>query len=432
MKTFDLMKDRIAVIGLGYVGLPLSLLLARRFHVIGFDTDQEKIKMIKAGRTPISEPGVDEFLSNLDIQKNLEITHETGKLKDAKIKIITVGTPYDPVTGYIDYSQLNAALDLLDGKIGDGQIVVLKSTVPPGTTNRIVRDKVKGFGFRVPDQVGIAFSPERMVEGQAIRDFSSLPKIIGASDPETSGIVSEIIGSLGGEIIQVSSPETAEMVKMVDNYSRYVFLGLTNEIALISEKVGVDVLELLHAAKQSYPRNAGLMIPGPGVGGSCLNKDPFILKAHLKKLDLNLQMVDAATSINRSIPAHIAELVHNFAGKRKFVIVAGVAFKGDTDDTRFTPAFEIKADLEKYGFSVVLSDPYVSGSPFEIKKDLYEASANSDILLLLTDHSEYKNINLEELRFKMSDIPLIVDTRGLISREDAVKLGFEYRGYGRL
>ena len=154
---------------------------------------------------------------------------------------------------------------------------ILKSTVPPGTTNNIVSNKIRSFGFSVPEQIWIAFSPERMIEGQALKDFTSLPKIIGASDVETSSLVAEIIGSLGGPVLQVSSIETAAMVTMVDNYSRFVFLGLTNEIALVSEKIGVDVLELISAAKYEYPRNAGLMVPGPGVGGSCLNKDPFII-----------------------------------------------------------------------------------------------------------------------------------------------------------
>lgn len=432
MKVFDPETDRIAIIGLGYVGFPLSLLLARQFHVIGFDTDVEKIKKIKMGEMPITEPGIEDLMSNREVMQNFEITHETGDIRNARVKIITVGTPYDPGSDYIDYSQLDNALDLLKGNLRDGDIVVLKSTVPPGTTNKIVREKIEGFHFKVPAQIGIAFSPERMVEGQAIKDFTSLPKIVGASDSETSGIVEQIIGSLGGDVIHVSSPETAEMVKMVDNYSRFVFLGLTNEIALISEKIGVDVLELLRAAKQNYPRNAGLMIPGPGVGGSCLNKDPFILKAHLRKLDLVLHMVDAATSVNRSIPAHISELVDQFGKGRKKVTIAGVAFKGDTDDTRFTPTFEIKSELERHGFNVVLTDPYVLTASFEIYKDLYEASLKSEVLLLLTDHSEYRKIDLNILKTKMADKPLIIDTRGLISRESAMRMGFEYHGYGRL
>lgn len=432
MNKFNFLKEKISVIGLGYVGLPLSLLLARKFTVIGFDNDASKINKLIDGHKTISEPGIDELFLNGTVRSNLSFTNNVRDILDTRVKIITVGTPYDINLDYIDYSQLDVAIDLLKGNIKRGDIVVLKSTVPPGTTNQLLKKRLEIFGFNVPKEVGIAFSPERMVEGQAISDFTSLPKIIGASDPQTSAIVSEIVGSMGGEVIQVSSPETAEMIKMVDNYSRFIFLGLTNEIALICEKIGIDVLELLRAAKQGYPRNAGLMTPGPGVGGSCLNKDPFILNSHLKKMNLELQMVRAASTVNKSIPNHITEIVKNFAKGRKIVTIAGVAFKGDTDDTRFTPTFEIKSILENLGFKVILSDPNVYQTTLDIKKDPYEASRRSDIFLLLTDHSDYREIDLRLLKSIMAEKPLIVDTRGIISREMAVNLGFEYHGYGRL
>lgn len=432
MTSFVSAIDNISVIGLGYVGLPLSLLLARNYNVLGFDTDSGKINKLKKGINPISEPGVDELMTNFNVMSHLKLSSNSTDLKNTKIKIITVGTPYDSSSDYIDYSQLNNALDLLKENLKVGDLVVLKSTVPPGTTNTVVRDKISSFGFSIPRDIGIAFSPERMVEGQALKDFTSLPKIIGASDTITSAIVSEVIGSLGGRVIQVSSPETAEMVKMVDNYSRYVFLGLTNELALISEKIGVDILELLSAAKQDYPRNAGLMVPGPGVGGSCLNKDPFILKADLKKKSLNLRMVDAAADVNRSIPSHIANLVIEFSNGRKKVMVAGIAFKGDTDDTRFTPTFEIADILQNKGFDITLSDPNVQVGGFQINNDLYNSKVRFDILLVLTDHSIYKVMNLNKLKAQMGKRPLIIDTRGIISRESAINLGFEYHGYGRI
>lgn len=432
MKGFNSDDMRISVIGLGYVGLPLSLLLAKNYKITGFDTDRNKIEKLRSRVSPFSEPGISELMSDSVVADRIEFTFNTSDLKETTIKIITVGTPYNPAADYIDYSQLNGALDLLEGKLKQGDIVVLKSTVPPGTTNSIVRNRIESFGFRVPEDIGIAFSPERIVEGQAIKDFTSLPKIIGASDPETLAVVSEIIGSLGGSIIQVSNIETAEMVKMVDNYSRYVFLGLTNEIALISEKVGVDVLELIKAAKQDYPRNAGLLIPGPGVGGSCLNKDPFILKADIRKRSLDLRMVDAASEVNRSIPEHIADLVMQFSNGRKKVVIAGVAFKGDTDDTRFTPTFEIVDILSSKEYQVKLSDPFVELPNTTINHDLYESLKDNDILLLLTDHSKYKDLDLLRLKSVMNDDPLIIDTRGIISRDEAESLSLEYHGYGRL
>ncbi|MDS0256811.1 nucleotide sugar dehydrogenase [Thermoplasmatales archaeon AK] len=422
----------ISVIGLGYVGLPLSLLLARKFKVTGFDTDKGKIEKLERGISPITEPGISELLSDPSVLDNVKFSSDPSDLIGTNVKIITVGTPYDPASDYIDYSQLRGALDLLKGKLKPGDIVVLKSTVPPGTTNSVVRSSIESRGFRVPEDIGIAFSPERMVEGQAIKDFTSLPKIIGASDQETLHIVSEILSSLGGSVVQVSNIETAEMAKMVDNYSRYVFLALTNEIALASEIVGVDALELIKAAKHDYPRNAGLLVPGPGVGGSCLNKDPFILRADLRRKSLNLRMVDAAADVNRSIPRHIADLVIRFSKERRKVVIAGVAFKGDTDDARFTPAFEIAGMLENRGYQVRLSDPFVDVPNTVVNHNLYEASSGCDIMLLLADHSEYRRIDLRKLRSAMNNDPLIIDSRGIILRDQATALGFEYHGYGRL
>ena len=432
MKKFSKEFDKIAVVGMGYVGFPLSLLLAREYKVIGFDVDNNRIGKMKDGVSPISEVGIDDLLQNVTIRKNITFTFNPDDIKIAKIKIITVGTPYDLKTDYIDYSQLDSALDILKGRLNTGDIILLKSTVPPGTTNGIVKRKIENFGFNVPSDIGLCFSPERMVEGQAIRDFMTLPKVIGASDIETRSVCKDIIGSLGGKLIEVSTIETAEMIKMVDNYSRYVFLGLTNEFALISEELGVDVLELLNSAKDEYPRNSGLMIPGPGVGGSCLNKDPYILKAHMKKHGIALKMVDSATIINRSMPKHVCETVLKLAKERRNISILGVAFKGDTDDTRFTPAYEIYDYFKEKKFNVTISDPFVKDEKIRIDHDIFSASGGANIILVLTDHSEYKSIDLKKLKEIMGKNPLIFDTRGIINRDKATKVGFEYHGLGRL
>lgn len=165
MKSFDPSGKKISVIGLGYVGLPLSLLLARKFRVIAFDTDKNKIEKLRKGINPITESGVNELMSDPAIMNHIDLSDNSPDLGKSKIKIITVGTPYDPNNDYIDYSQLNVALDFLHGNLKSGDIVILKSTVPPGTTNTVVRDRIMSYGFKVPEDVGIAFSPERMVEG---------------------------------------------------------------------------------------------------------------------------------------------------------------------------------------------------------------------------------------------------------------------------
>jgi len=420
---------KIAVIGLGYVGLPLACLLARNYEVIGFDIDTLKIQKIGEGYTTIKEPLLDDLLSSAIRSGMLRISSEASMTKEAEVKIITVGTPYDEVLDSVDYSQLEDSLEIIIPNLKRGDVVMLKSTVPPGTTMGIVKLRIESHGLVVPEDVGLVFSPERMIEGQAVKDFQTLPKIIGSSDDRSYRIARDILNTLGGKIIKVSNPSTAETVKMVDNYSRYVFLGLTNELALACEKIGVDVLEVIRSAKDEYPRNAGLLVPGPGVGGSCLNKDPFILRGVLRKSGMDLEMVKSAREVNLRMPHHVVDIVTKYR-KTGTATLLGIAFKGDTDDTRFTPAYEIRDGLINHNFKVKLSDPFVVGN--NINKDPYEASKGANIIVLLTDHSNYKKIDLRKLKTLMESNPLIIDTRGLISREDAFKNGFEYHGVGRL
>ena len=354
-------KCKIAVIGLGYVGLPLSSLLAIKYNVIGFDVDKLKIRGLLENKLPVDEPDLEYYLEKSISSNHLIITNEAYKIKEANIKIITVGTPYNNNEMKIDTEQLISALNIVLPYLNNGDVIILKSTVPPGTTNGLVKTIIENGGFAVPENIGLVFAPERMIEGQAIKDFKTLPKIIGATDERSYRIASEVLSSLGGKLIKVSNPETAEMIKMVDNYSRYVFLALTNEIALISERVGVDVLELIEAAKDNYPRNSGLLLPGPGVGGSCLNKDPFILKTEMNKSNLQLKMVNCSEEINNYMPLHVAELVKKYLLPGSMITILGVAFKGDTNDTRFTPCYTIENNLSGSGYNIRLSDPFVKG-----------------------------------------------------------------------
>lgn len=423
---------RISVVGLGYVGLPLAALLSRNYSVIGFDVDSKKVELVHAGKEIINEPRLKPMLDSALRSGKLKLTSDPTVLIKTDVKIITVGTPFDSLNSVVDYSQLDSSLELLHEFLKLGDVIILKSTVPPGTTTQHVKAIIESHGFNVPEEIGLVFSPERMIEGQAIEDFESLPKIIGATDERSYSIASEIIGSLGGKVIRVSSPEAAEMVKMIDNYSRFVFLGLTNEIALMCEKIGVDVNEVISSAKIDYPRNAGLLRPGPGVGGSCLNKDPFILRSQMLSLDLDLHMVSSAREVNSLMPKHVADMVNKFSGPRRKVLIAGIAFKGDTDDTRFTPAFQIIEELESNNFDIVLSDPFVKSDNHKILRSVYDAASDCDVIVILTDHTSYKELDLKRLKEKMSASPLMIDTRTAISRIDAEENGFEYHGLGNL
>ncbi|MDE1824986.1 MAG: nucleotide sugar dehydrogenase [Candidatus Micrarchaeota archaeon] len=422
---------KIAVIGIGYVGLPLAALLSEKFDVLGFDIDAKKIAKLNAGEETLKEPGLKEALDNARPTGRLKFTTSQDEITDCNVKIISVGTPYDESKNDVDYTFLDSALEIICKHLRKGDVVALKSTVPVGTTSSRVAKAISSHGFKVPEDVGVVFSPERIVEGQAVRDFKALPKIIGASDDRSFQVFSTVLSVLGGKIIKVSNPETAELIKMTDNYARFAFLGITNELALASEKFGVDVMEMLKAAKEDYPRNSGLLVPGPGVGGSCLNKDPFILKSNLDKMGLSLKMVDAAKQINSYMPTHISEMVKHYRNDAKVIAIAGVAFKGETDDTRFTPSFKIKDELKVGGAAVRLSDPFVNYVPGVIP-DIYEAVRGAEVLVIVTDHNEYKSLDLERIKSLMNSKPLIIDTRALIPRDKAKALGFEYHGLGRL
>ena len=217
----------VSVIGLGYVGLPLSSLLAVNHDVIGFDVDKGRVKSLLNSYLPVDEPGLPEYFNSSIKNKKLKLTDNPHNIRETQIKIITVGTPYLADKNSIDMSQLSSALEIVLPELKKGDILLLKSTVPPGTTSGFVKKITEKQGFSVPQDIGLAFAPERMIEGQAIHDFKTLPKIIGATDDKTYSIVSDLLSSLGGKVIRVSNPETAEMAKMVDNYSRYVFLALT-------------------------------------------------------------------------------------------------------------------------------------------------------------------------------------------------------------
>lgn len=423
---------KISVVGLGYVGLPLSVLLARKFNVVGFETNQEKVKAINSGESPIEEPGLEDLLREAINSGRFKASSNEEDLLDTTVKIITVGTPFDSLTNLVDYSQLRSSLEIVTRNLHKGDLMILKSTVPPGTTSHLVKEYIKKAGLEVPKHIGLVYSPERIIEGQAISDFQTLPKIIGASDDCSYMMAREILCSIGGSVKRVSSLETAEMVKLVDNYTRYVELGLTNEIALMSEKIGVDVMELLNAAKLEYPRNSGLLVPGPGVGGSCLNKDPFILQSFMSAKDLGLKMVESAKNVNYSMPHHVVEIARSYGCCRNSVLIAGVAFKGDTDDTRFSPALQIADELAKNNYSVKFTDPFVRNSELDLPNDLYEAALGQDILIVTSDHREYQALDLERLKHSMNEKPLIIDTKAIIDRNSAKDIGFEYHGLGRL
>jgi UDP-N-acetyl-D-mannosaminuronic acid dehydrogenase len=433
---------KVAILGLGHVGLPLAALLAvRGIRVLGFDINSNMIADLKKGNLILWEPGLNSLLKRALKTNAFAVSDSETDLEQSNVFVVTVGTPWDENRSMPDSSQLDSALRVVGERMRKGSTIILKSTVAPGTCDEFVIPLLeKVSGLRVIKDFGVVFSPERMIEGRAIEDFQTLPKIIGATDDKSYNVALSVLKVLGGSIQRVSSVRTAEMVKMLDNYNRDGSIALINQFALFCEAANVDVIEVIKSAKSGYERNSGILIPGGGVGGSCLNKDPWLLDYFSKQKGIESNFIYTLRWRNSSMPLETARLANLIASrlkvKRPSILIAGLAFKSETDDTRFSPALAIRAALSNSASRIVLTDPYVKSlKEYSIQapviSDIYAAAKGTNIAIFATDHLEYRNIDLRRLRNLMSQKRGIVDSRHVVDPRRAIALGFDFEGIGR-
>jgi UDP-N-acetyl-D-mannosaminuronic acid dehydrogenase len=432
----------LGVIGLGHVGLPLAALLALRgFKVVGYDVDQERLLKLASGSAGFYERDLEPLLEGAIRSGRISFTSDKSSLRAVDVPIITIGTPWDEQTARPDLSQLNAAIETLGSVLKKEAVVILKSTVAPGTTERMVVPRLEALsGLALGKDFGIVFSPERMIEGQAVSDYEHLPKIIGASDDRSFAVASKVFCALGGKVLRVSSPRAAEMVKMLDNYNRDGSIALVNQFALICMAASVDVLEVIDAAKYDYPRNQGLLIPGGGVGGSCLNKDPWILSHFAQENGIRTPLIPAFRSVNSNMPQEVVALTQKMLARfglvRSKVVVAGLAFKSGTDDTRFSPGVVVIKQLLRLKCDVTVSDPYVhhiANMEWKITPipNILEAATGSNLVIFMSDHDEYRKLDLKALKERMRAPAGLIDARHVINPKEALSIGFDFEGIGR-
>lgn len=438
----DKQKDKVFVAGLGFIGLPLAVSFASRgVEVVGFDIRREVVDQINKGAPHIFEPGLEEMLKKVLKKGTFRATQLASEMKGCKFIIITVGTPCD-LQGIPILDQVESAAKLIGENLQKGQFVILKSTVPPLTTEEFIApllERISGLNAGV--DFGVAFVPERTVEGQALKELRELPKIIGAADEKTRKGVGKLFKLLGGKIILASSPRVAELVKLMDNTYRDVNIALANEFARAAAVLGTDVVEAIQAANADYPRNK-ILIPGAGVGGSCLTKDPLILAHVSEKAGEPLPLLRIARKVNSEMPQQVFNLVQNVLkrNKRDFrnskIALLGLSFKKDTSDLRETPPKAIYDLLNREGAQVALYDRFAI--PGEVEKlfrapkvnTVEEAVKGADCIVIATDHTEFRELKLSRIK-ELMRTPCIVDGRHMISPEFAIKLGFDYEGIGR-
>jgi UDP-N-acetyl-D-glucosamine dehydrogenase len=405
----------IAVVGAGYVGLPLAVEFAQvGFHVIALDVDERKVTMLNKGESYIDDITSEE-LAPLVTSGHLSATTSYDDLSDVDAVSICVPTPLrktkDPDMSYVIQS-----IEALAQVSHAGMLVVLESTTYPGTTEEIIAPRLVANGLKVGEDVFVAFSPERIDPGNKNYGVRNTPKVVGGMTPACIEVVTELYGTAVDHIVPVSSPTTAEMVKLLENTFRAVNIGLVNEMALMCDKLGIDVWEVIGAAA-SKPFGFMPFYPGPGLGGHCIPVDPHYLSWKLKTLNYTARFIELASEINTSMPLYVLDkIVHALNDDAKSVrasriVVLGVAYKPDVSDVRESPALDVIELLRQRGADVVYHDPHVPSIRVEGDTRMHtseystELLQNADCVVIITNHSGY---DWQEV---VANSQLVIDTR---------------------
>ncbi|ADI28101.1 nucleotide sugar dehydrogenase [Geobacillus sp. C56-T3] len=402
LQKFEKRDAVIGVVGLGYVGLPLAVEKAKAgFHVIGFDIQQSRVDQVNNGINYIGDV-VDEDLHEMVKQGRLVATTDYARIAEVDAVAIAVPTPLDehhqPDTSYVENSANEVAK-----YAHEGMLVVLESTTYPGTTEEIVKPALEKKGLVVGKTVFVAYSPERVDPGNKQFKTKNTPKVVGGVTKTCTKVAAAMYRAvLEGDVHEVSSPAVAEMEKIFENTFRHINIALANEMAILCERMGIDVWEVIDAAK-TKPYGFMAFYPGPGLGGHCIPIDPFYLTWKAREYNYHTRLIELAGEINNAMPEYVvnrAMLILNEEGKAlrgSKVTVLGVAYKKDIDDVRESPVLKIVELLEQYGAEFAVVDPYVPSfracnRVIETVELTPELLAQSDLVLITTDHS---NIDYE-------------------------------------
>ncbi|MEO5579048.1 MAG: nucleotide sugar dehydrogenase [Gemmatimonadaceae bacterium] len=386
----------IGVVGLGYVGLPLALEFAKAgFRVIGYDVNQPVVDGLMAGRSHIQDVSGGD-LAELVTSGRFETTTDEARLNEMDAICIAVPTPLaktrDP-----DMSYVIAAADAIARHCHPGLLIVLESTTYPGTTRELMQPKLEDAGLTVGEDVFLAFSPERVDPGNAIWNTRNTPKVVGGITPACTDLATALYASCLESIVPVSSTETAELVKLLENTFRSVNIGLVNEMQIVCDKLGVNVWEVIDAAA-TKPFGFMKFTPGPGIGGHCIPLDPHYLAWKMRTLNYKTRFIDLASEINSEMPSLVVERVAQaLNAQRKSVngssiLVLGVAYKKNIDDMRESPALDVIRLLEEKGAAVQYHDPHVptfrENGNERSSVDLTDGElAGADAVVIITDHA---------------------------------------------
>lgn len=440
-------KRKIAVVGMGYVGIPAAALLADvpGFDVTGIQRRSQrsgwKIDMLNSGRSPIEgdEPGLEALIARVVKKGTFRVTDDFSVVSEMDTILIDVQTPADSADHTPSYLSLKEVSRRVAQHMKKGALVIIESTVAPGTTQNVAQPILeRKSGMKAGRDFYLAYSYERVMPGKLIDYIQNLPRIVGGINKKSEELAVGIYETIVKEKIHSTDILTAETSKTMENAYRDVNIAFANEMGLICESLGVDVYDIRELINSRSERH--MHLPGSGVGGHCLPKDTWLLRYGLQRYGakpMETEFICLARRINDYMPRHMAKMVEEGLKTKKIrlrkakIAILGVAYLEDSDDTRNTPAYPVIRDLESKGAEVVGHDPHVRDFPeVDLTRDLDAALSGADCIAIVTKHREYFKLNLSRAR-KLMRTPVIVDGRNVIDRRRAERAGFLYKGVGK-
>jgi UDP-N-acetyl-D-mannosaminuronic acid dehydrogenase len=383
MASGDRMNKTIVVLGIGYVGLPLAITLARvGYKVKGVDVNKQVVKSIREGSLTIQENNIETLFNEEKVKKNFKVDEKPCQ---ADIFIVCVQTPLDRTSKMPDLSYIVSAIESINPYLKKGNLVIVESTLPPLTCRKLIKPLIeKGTKLEVGKEVFLAHCPERVMPGQTFHELIYNNRIIGGINPESARLAREVYSSFVKGDIELTDDATAEMVKLMENTHRDVNIALANELALVAETLGVNVKEAIRLANK-HPR-VKILSPGIGVGGHCLPKDPWFLIHSDPK---NTNLILTARKVNESMPEKTASKVRKFLKgiKDPKIIALGITYKPDSDDLRESPAAEVIKNLKEEGYNISAYDNFVKGHEYD---SIANIAKGADCIVVLVEHTSIK------------------------------------------
>jgi len=430
----------ICVIGLGYVGLPTALSFAENgFTVLGADINARIVDLINCGGCHLTDLDLGVRIKKVVQDNKLSATTNTTEAtKKSDVILIVVPTPVTPDKRPDLTPVINASEDIARG-LDKGKLVVLESTVYPGVTDDILKPIFEKNGLIAGVDFGLAHCPERYNPGDSKHTISDVVRVVGGITPECGEITSMLYKNIVKDIFYVKDIKTAEAAKIIENIQRDLNIALMNELALIFERMNIDIIDVVKAASTKW--NFNTYYPGAGVGGHCLPVDPYYLVKKAEELGYHSKVILAGRAVNDYMPIHIYELLVDALNEREKpmknskIVILGFSYKENVGDPRESPVESFINELKKGKADIHIIDPYIDHGYLDTygiyERDIYKALESADAVVLMTAHKEFKNIDLAKVKSLMRT-PILIDGRRIYDRMAVLSMGFTYRGIGAI